>query len=254
MAIVSWAEIFSFADVKEFFEVVRPLGAHVVKYRAKVKFKGTCVSVQKRADGTLECQSRTATLTPDHDVAGFARWVEAHKDAWSQRLAPGQVVFGEWCGSSVTTPAEALTSAIPHNIFAVFAALDTLHPAGVRLIVEPDALTLKVPPGVGYVMPWQEGSEITVDWLADPEILEPTVARIGALVAAVETRDSWVHSIFGVAGAGLVFYPQGQTALDAFAFRVFKATSNHSAKVTAAVQMNPGVAAKPETSAGSVRS
>ncbi len=239
-----------FHNVRKLFESLRPEGDHAVKYRAKVKLHGSCAAIQKLADGTIECQSRTTILTPADDLAGFARWVEDSKTEWSKRLAPGQVVFGEWCGPGVLKHMDTAVSAIPQKIFAVFAALDALHPDGPRLIVEPDALAFKVPPGVAHVLPWHDGSEIEVDWLAAPEALELVTQRINALVDAVETCDPWIKSIFGVVGTGegLVFYPQGQATLYDTALRMFKAKgeAHRVVKAKVAAQVNPDVAANLE--------
>lgn len=245
---VPWTEIDLFHNVRRTFIALKPAGDPKVRYRGKVKLHGTNAAIQKLSDGTIECQSRTQVLSLENDNAGFARWVDGVKAEWSRRLAPGQVVFGEWCGPGIMKG--VAVSAIAKKVFAVFAVLETLHPAGPRLIIEPEEIALKVPAAVAYVLPWHEGSEIEVDWLETPETLEPVTARINALVEAVETCDPWVKRTFGVEGTGegLVFYPQGQTTPEATYLRMFKAKgeAHRVVKAKVAAQVNPDAAASLE--------
>jgi hypothetical protein len=243
--LIPWTSIDLFHNVRKTFTELKPAGDSKVKYRAKVKLHGTNAAIQRLADGTIECQSREQVLSITKDNAGFARWVDGVRIAWVEKLAPGQVVFGEWCGPGIQDI--VAVCGIPKKVFAVFAMLDLNT---MTLVVEPAELAQIVPPGVAYVLPWHESTEIEVDWMETPEALESVTARINSLVDAVETCDPWVKTVFGVEGTGegLVFYPQGQPNLDATYLRMFKAKGDKHrvVKSKVAAQVNPDVAASCE--------
>ena len=63
------------------------------------KIDGTNAQVCIGDDGTIRAGSRTRWVTPADDNAGFAAWVEAHRDELLT-LGPGRH-FGEWWGAGI---------------------------------------------------------------------------------------------------------------------------------------------------------
>jgi len=51
-------------------------------------------------NGIVKAQSRNRFITPDDDNFGFARWVDANKDALVATLGEGRH-FGEWFGKGI---------------------------------------------------------------------------------------------------------------------------------------------------------
>jgi hypothetical protein len=174
-------------------------------------------------DGRVIPQSRTAELAVGSDNAGFAKWVEDNKKAWT--LLNNHVIFGEWIGPGIQKGVAC--ASIPKKSFAVFAvrSMENME----TLIVEPRDIK-HVVSGIPdtYVIPWYSQMitypvsgpgmpagpvdttlELTIDWSSDNEVLQRTADRINEWVGAVEANDPWIESVFGVKGTGegLVFYP-----------------------------------------------
>jgi hypothetical protein len=214
-----------------------------VCYRAKVKLHGTNCAVQVQEDGVF-AQSRTGMLTlPSGDRKGFARWVEDHRAYW-ENLAPGTVVFGEWCGPGIEKG--MAISQVSTKVFAVFAIQQ-----GESLINDPLQLAALLPTGAPtnlHVLPWYK-TPIVVDY-AHRGALDLVVATISAWVLEVETEDPWVKKTFGVSGVGegLVFYPVGEHStgdpaeLSLLMFKA-KGEKHRSAGTKKAVQVDAEVVA-----------
>lgn len=243
---IPWTSIDLFHTVRRTFAAVTPEGPHTVNYRAKVKLHGTNAAIHVTLDGELECQSRERIITPEDDNYGFARWVHSHREEWLRALAPGTVVFGEWAGPGVMKG--VALSKIPEKVFAVFAVLQEGEVNA--LSVEPQEILTLVHRTPCYVIPWYKDLVVTVDWDATAEALTPVLDTINAEVRAVESCDPWVKTVFGVdgTGEGLVFYPTmaetGQTAIDAYYLRMFKAKGDEHKTVAqkAPAQADPEVA------------
>jgi len=161
-------------------------------------------------DRTVTAISRTSIITPQSDNAGFAKWVDEHKEMWATFAASTGtvVVFGEWCGPSIQKG--VAVNQIPEKVFALF---------GTRIVGDDEVDFIDQPWAMEgfanhfprcHVIPWLNGGEeFDVDWSASPEQLEPVLNRINQRVASVEECDPWVAEKFNVKGTGegLVFYP-----------------------------------------------
>jgi hypothetical protein len=199
---VAWHSIELLHNVVRTLEHLATLGEPLptITYRAKVKLHGTNCAVQVAEDRALVAQSRTQILTAGAgDHMGFAAWVAAHADAFAA-LAPGDVVFGEWCGPGVQKGV-AIAKA-PEKLFAVFAIV---RGGGAAFVVEPAEIAALVP--ALRVLPW-EGEPVAIDFAARAS-LEAAAAELDRRVGEVEREDPWVKREFGIAGLGegLVLYP-----------------------------------------------
>jgi len=67
---------------------------------ASEKLDGTCACVAVTDEGDIFAQSRNKIITPNDDNAGFAKWVDANKEALKEQLGPG-THFGEWWGQGI---------------------------------------------------------------------------------------------------------------------------------------------------------
>ena len=223
-----------------------------VTYRGKIKLHGTNAAVQCLfSTGEVLAQSRGNIITPEHDNAGFAKWVDGNKgeflDDMSDLCDPGEVsrdvsrdiiIYGEWCGKGIQS--NVAIAGITRKIFAVFAV-------GIigtdELIVDPWAITALVPqlPDL-YVLPWLT-ELVDICWLNIPSTV---IDGINADVQAVEDCDPWVKTMFNVEGTGegIVYYPVSQPGRENFRNLSFKAKgSKHSVvKQKVPVQIDPAVA------------
>jgi RNA ligase len=201
---VAWGSIEQLHNV---VKTAEHFGVGALEYRAKVKLHGSNCAVQITPAGPIP-QSRNQLLTVEQDHKGFAAWVGSCVDYW-KTLAPGLVVFGEWCGPGVEKG--TALSKLPSKMFCVFAVRD-----GEQMIYEPTALEALLParPADIHVLPW-EGAPFTIDFVSR-ESLERTAKDLNARVAEIESEDPWVKRTFGVAGVGegLVLYPIGSTPFD----------------------------------------
>lgn len=239
----------------------RPLGK--VLYRAKVKLHGTNCAVQVlRGPGGSLCdtvtQSRTTILTPQDDLHGFSKWVNARGlgnsagDHWSyfSTLQPGITVFGEWAGPGVE--GGMAISGLPEKQFCVFGIL-----ADGRLVYEPGDIVAYLNGSAGYtpknmhVLPWMP-FEVEVDF-ASQDSLKAAAEKLNALVSSVEKEDPWIKETFGVSGMGegVVLYPvfvdglEPPTDPETLAHYMFKAKGekHRTAGTKEAVQVAPEVVA-----------
>jgi hypothetical protein len=243
MALVRWPEIELFHAVRRTVAAVPTIlaGRPTVTYRGKVKLHGTNAAVQVLPGGVVEAQSRTAVLTPTSDNAGFARWVQTQVERWQAACPATTVLYGEWCGPGIQRG--VAVNALPHKVFAVFAAGIA---DGDALVVEPSELEPLVRGLEGvHVLPWQ-GEPIEVDWSRSSEELSSITALINAAVESVERCDPWVQKTFGVEGVGegLVYYPVSHPGREAFAHLVFKAKGEQHRVVRSkeAAQADPELA------------
>lgn len=201
---VAWSSIELLHNVVRTLAHLHALGRPlpVVAYRAKVKLHGSNCAVQVSEAGVV-AQSRTSLLTAESDYKGFAAWVR-RGEAYFQTLAPGIVVFGEWCGPGVEKG--MAISAAPRKLFVVFAVQ-----VGGRIVYDPDEIRALVPvdgaPAELHVLPW-EGDAIDIDF-ASRAALDAVAAALNERVAEVEREDPWVKRALGISGLGegLVFYP-----------------------------------------------
>lgn len=246
---VSWASIELLHNCVRTLDHLADLGRPrpVVEYRAKVKLHGTHCAVQITPDGIVAAQSRTQLLTPEADYKGFASWVRSHH-GWFAALAPGLVVFGEWCGPGVEK-GMAISNASTKR-FVVFAIQ-----VGGRVVFEPQMLREWLPingaPPEVHVLPW-EGTPITIEFGSRPS-LERAAAELNLRVAAVEREDPWVRRELGISGLGegLVLYPVSINAapadfdMEGLAVLMFKAKGekHRTAGTKTAVAVNATVAA-----------
>lgn len=246
---VSTQQHVTWGSIELLHNVVRTL-AHlgvtpVVEYRAKVKLHGSNCAVQTPSSRgeRVVAQSRTQVLSPDADYKGFATWVQSQA-AYFASLAPGLVVFGEWCGPGVEK-GMAISKAST-KLFVVFAVKTV---ADGRMIAEPDAIRALLPPTEGlHVLPW-EGEPFTIDF-GSRESLDAAARELNERVAAVEREDPWVKRELGISGLGegLVLYPvrvDGGAAPADPQHLMFKAKGDkhRTAGTKQAVQVDPAVAA-----------
>ncbi|MFT3697787.1 MAG: RNA ligase family protein [Kofleriaceae bacterium] len=196
---VAWGSIEQLHNCVRTLEHLATLGQPLptITYRAKVKLHGSNTAVQRTPDG-IAMQSRTQMITMDADFHGFAAWATEHRHAF-EALAPGTVVFGEWCGPGIMKG--TAVSRVPDKQFVVF----TIQ-RGDQFIVEPAEISALVPDL--RVLPW-EGEPLVIDY-GSRESLERAADELNRRVAEVEREDPWVKREFGISGIGegLVLYPE----------------------------------------------
>lgn len=209
-----------------------------IKYRGKIKLHGTNAAV-RIVDGEIGAQSRSHIITPSCDNAGFALWVEAHKDYWKSIKTPTKdiTVFGEWCGRGIMKG--TAINQIPKKIFAVFAIF-----AGDDIITDPSKIAelLVDKPDNVHILPWHK-DQFTVDYCSEANI-RSVAPVLNTMVADIEKCDPWVKSTFDVAGIGegIVFYPETDK-VEIFNRFVFKAKGEQHrvAHTKVAVQIAPEI-------------
>lgn len=245
MAFIAWPEIEGFHNIRKYTNAHPEIlqGKSVVSYKCKVKLHGTNAAVQCHQDGRIIPQSRTGELSVGSDNAGFARWVEENKKAWT--LLNNHIIFGEWIGPGIQK--NVAVSSIPKKCFAVFAVRSMEKPE--TLLVEPSDLKMVVS-GIPdtYVLPWYN-TGLEIDWSRDGEQLAKDIEPINSWVDAIEANDPWVESTFGIKGTGegLVFYPVSHEhdGFTNFSNLVFKAKGEKHKNIATAkpVQVDASVAA-----------
>ena len=254
MAVIAWTEITQFNNIRKYTQAHPEIlnEQPTVTYRAKVKLHGTNAGIQIYQDGRVVAQSRTNELSAKDDNAGFAKWVESHKDKWfqiSNDCDEDFVIFGEWIGPGIQKG--VAVSEIPKKCFAVFAAR-YVSSEDDTLIVDPWLLS-KLVEGIPdtYVLPWHN-LPVEVNWNSSADELTLNVNEINQWVMEIEKNDPWVENNFGVKGTGegLVFYPTSREHLGLKNFNnlVFKAKgeAHKNIKTAAPAQVNPEVAASVE--------
>lgn len=116
-----------FPDIQQFrntIKLVRERAEHngvplpILTFIGSVKLHGTNASIVFPIEGGFYCQSRSNVITLQSDNAGFARWVEDHKNQLEILDKSGLVVYGEWCGQGIQKG--VAISQVPKN-FIVFA-------------------------------------------------------------------------------------------------------------------------------------
>lgn len=193
---------------KYFGEKNLPLPTHT--FIGTVKLHGSNASVRYvHATGELIPQSRNRVLSLDSDNAGFAWFVETHKQAILDLILSiyphdndGSMykeltLFGEWCGGNIQKKV-ALSEAPKH--WVLFAMKLKLSKYG----DDTDAIYVPLPDDVynnsiGVYNIYQIPTyEVTVDFL-NPEHASQ---ELYDLTLAVEKEDPWVKTMFGISGIG----------------------------------------------------
>lgn len=110
-----------------------------LKFKGTVKLHGTNASIVKDvASGEFWVQSRNNVITVDADNAGFARFVQDHRDEFDElisisRTVVGQenihvgdkvVIYGEWCGQGIQSGVAISQMPKAFVIFAIKLARD----------------------------------------------------------------------------------------------------------------------------------
>lgn len=99
-----------------------------LKFTGTTKLHGTNASVGCLSDGTLWAQSRENIITPEKDNAGFATFVYANRERFSEIFSQveydesqfdGLVLYGEWVGNGIQKG--VAVSQLP-KMFVVFGA------------------------------------------------------------------------------------------------------------------------------------
>lgn len=202
----AWPEIESFHNIRKFVQKFPQLCDFKTKvnYRAKVKLHGTNAAVRISSNGDIVAQSRSRDLDENFDNVGFAKWVKSNEQEWKNTSLKDVIVFGEWCGQGVQKG--VAVSEIGRRIFAVFAVVLA---GGEDIEVRPEFLQSYFANMTDvFVLPWF-GEEVSIDWLANEDVLTKSVDEINDVVRHVEENDSWIEKTFGVKGTGegLVYYP-----------------------------------------------
>lgn len=256
MNFLPWPDIGNFHNlrrtIKQYPESLE--GYSKIRYLAKIKLDGTNAAVVVTPNGDIYAQSRAKVITTGDDNMGFARWTESQKNAWSKLSLAGQdlIIFGEWSGQGIQK--NVAVSKISKKIFAVFCVVFR-NSSGEVTGYETDPETIRKlvrdVPDV-YVLPWfgvqGQSFDVTIDWLATAETLQPELDRINQIVLEVEACDPWIKENFEVEGIGegLVFYPLGSDAdqWNKFSSWLFKAKGekHKTVKQLAPVQVDPEVA------------
>jgi hypothetical protein len=147
-------EFVSFPSIEGFHNVVKESKYYRPKlnYRGKIKIHGTNSAVAIR-NGQIAAQSRTQFVTPTADNAGFAKWVENHREYFSTLSMDNHTIFGEWCGPGIMKG--TAINQIPNKVFAIFAIQVGVGDEAL-LIVDPvkiESLMGSRPSDI-YVLPW----------------------------------------------------------------------------------------------------
>ena len=203
-----------------------------LKFRGSVKIHGTNAGVvMDLATGEIWSQSREQLISVDKDNAGFARYVEDHKDTFTAFLNVARIVYGigkadylavygEWCGQGIlkgcaihqlskrfivfgiaaVTPTGTEGDVnnsddrdwfTPEQVNDVFVGLFGSNEAG-------DVLTYRDHPDVGiYSVFMLPTFEMTIDFIRPEESQNQLVE----LTAAVE-KECPVGKHWGVSGVG----------------------------------------------------
>jgi len=194
----------------------------LITYKGKIKLHGNNGGIsisEKDGEYVVEAQSRSRVLSVKDDLMGFAKWTDAHKDAFVhvrkelKKAFPGTtktVVFGEWCGTGVQS--NVALSKINRKIFAVFSLL-----IDDGIISDPSAIASFFPPTLPenlFIIPWMTSDEcgeaIGLDFNKEKVAhLEVEVGKINALIQRIDNIDPWVLETFRVSGPGegVVWYP-----------------------------------------------
>ncbi len=262
--LIKWPSIESFHNIRKATAKYPHIlnGNHKVAYRGKVKLHGTNAAIQF-LENDVAAQSRTTVLNVGHDNAGFAAFVERHKEAMLRAHPPlaGYTVFGEWVGPGINKGCAIHMVAMKY--FVVFAALkrtseDMEEKGKYEFVVEPEILLgmlnphtenglMNLVPNI-HVLPWQT-EKFVIDWNSSSESLEGVVKEINKVVDEVEACDPWVKETFKKEGTGegLVYYPVSSEHLgrDNFSALGFKAKGEKHkiVKTKAPVVVDPAVAA-----------
>jgi hypothetical protein len=262
--VMAWPEIEAFNNARKYTTTHPEIlnGQSKVTYKCKVKLHGMNHAVQIHPDGTVVCQSRTTILTPEADNAGFAKWVDSAKSAWSRRKnrppipeGSGVIIYGEWVGPGIQKG--VALAELPKRVFAVFAAriLDSEN----SLIVYPEQLETLVH-GIEdcYTIPWYNrtlthGSDtrvtmrLDIDWSQTDEELTKITTEINKWVGEVEAHCPFTRDYFQIdgTGEGLVFYPVSHQGYTNFSNLTFKAKGEKHKNIATAkpAQVNPESAA-----------
>lgn len=259
---INWPSITSFHNVRKSTATYPHIlnGNHKVTYRGKCKLHGTNSGIQFTGDDVV-AQSRTTILKDGADNAGFAAWVNEHKEAFlkeNQHLK-GYTIFGEWIGPGINKG--CAVHLIDNKSFAVFAMIkrnpafteDVMEVQEYDFIADPAIIKghllglLDSVPNI-FILPWHT-EEVEIDWNSSGEDLKPVVEGLNAAVNLVEACDPWVKETFGKEGVGegIVYYPRsrGHMGRDNFSNLGFKAKGEKHkiVKAKAAVTIDPAVAA-----------
>jgi len=92
---------------KPIFDYTRPLPT--ITFTGTVKLHGTNAAIGYSKQDGLWCQSRERILSVEKDNAGFAFWVESHKEFFQKTLKDIDaffaydtiIVYGEWAGGNI---------------------------------------------------------------------------------------------------------------------------------------------------------
>lgn len=91
---------------KPIFDYTRPLPT--ITFTGTVKLHGTNAAIGYSKQDGLWCQSRERILSIEKDNAGFAFWVESHKEYFEKTLNidaffayDAIIVYGEWAGGNI---------------------------------------------------------------------------------------------------------------------------------------------------------
>ena len=112
-------EHIAFPSIPQFRDVIKQIqkqaqhhvvSAPTVTFKGSVKLHGTNAAVVLGLDGEVYAQSRERVITPLSDNAGFAIWLEQHKDHFKKILKSfisaddttnTVQIYGEWCGGNI---------------------------------------------------------------------------------------------------------------------------------------------------------
>jgi len=205
-----------FPDIQQFRNTVKTVRERAeysgvplptLTFVGSVELHGTNASVVFPENGQIVVQSRTRIITPEHDNAGFAKWVTENEEWFVTlrrvlreefKLANGFVVYGEWCGQGIQKGV-AISQVSKRFVVFSIAVLkgedrEWVHPLCVRSLVSPMFYCI-------YDYP---------TWTLDIDFNKPEESqnRLVELTQAVE-NECPVGKSFGVSGVGeeIVWWP-----------------------------------------------
>jgi hypothetical protein len=209
-----------FTSIESFKQVIQ----HTRKYFGKtglplptrtfegtVKLHGTNAGIRRTADGRIIPQSREHSISVGSDNAGFAFFVETHKDAIKALfdrypIVEGQelTLFGEWCGGNIQKT--VALNEVPKHLVLFAAKYSSINPVFDENETDDDCYPrycellrdLHDNENGIYNIYQIPTYEVTVDFL-NPEAAS---FELAALTLAVEKEDPWVKLMFGKSGLG----------------------------------------------------
>ena len=210
----------------------------VLKWSGTIKLHGTNSGVTMTKDGDIYAQSREHIITPDHDNAGFAFFVESHKNIFADMFktidmkdADYITIFGEWCGANIQKGVAICNLPKMLVIFAVKLAYEDDTKKSIYLTDDETKHLKSIDNKIYNIMDF-ENYTIEIDF-NNPHLIQN---KLIDLTIAVETECP-VGKAFGVTGIGEGIVWKCHYNDDVLRFKV-KGEKHQSSKVKTLAPVN----------------